>query len=92
VLITALGLTSQVTAGDSVLLTPAGLVPIEGVAGCAGTNPDYLDVRTGDALHRCHGRSAIGMSIAAGHHMFAEDVDAEQSRGAWRSRLAQVFA
>jgi len=32
------------------------------------------------------------MSIAVGHHMFAEDVDAEQSRGAWRSWLAQVFA
>jgi uncharacterized protein YndB with AHSA1/START domain len=88
-----LGLKTAVMAGDPVRLALEGGLPtIEGVADYVATNPNYLGVRSVDALYRFHGRAGIGMPIAVGHHMFSPDVDAEQTRNAWRSWLAHAFA
>jgi hypothetical protein len=90
VLLAGLGVKNAATVGDPVHVTVDGLPPIEGVVDYAGAS--FLGVRTDDALYRFHGRAAIGMPIAVGHHLFAEDVDAERARGAWRSWLARTFA
>lgn len=89
-LLAALGLEPSVTQGDHVRLTPEGMQSIEGVADWVG--PTFLGVRTPDALYRFHGRASIGMPIAAGHHLFGEDVDGEQARTAWETWFGRVFA
>lgn len=89
-LLAALGLEAGVTAGEPVRVAVEGLPPIEGQADYVA--PSFLGVRTEDALYRFHGRAALGMPIAVGHHLFAADVDAGREREAWRSWLARVFA
>lgn len=89
-LLAALGLETGVTAGEPVRVAVEGLPPIEGEADYVDRS--FLGVRTDDALYRFHGRAAIGMPIAVGHHLFAGDVDAGRERDAWRSWLARVFA
>jgi hypothetical protein len=89
-LLAALGLEASVTPGEPVRVAVEGLEPIEGQADYV--DQSFLGVRTDDALYRFHGRAALGMPIAVGHHLFAGDVDAERQRDAWRSWLARVFA
>lgn len=83
-----LGLTEPVAVGDAVRLTPAGIEPIEGVVDYGG--PDFLGVRTSDAMYRFHGLSVLGMPIAVGHHLFG-DVDATKANQAWESWLHSLF-
>jgi uncharacterized protein YndB with AHSA1/START domain len=89
VLLAGLGLREGVVEGHAVQVAVDGLPPIEGVVDYVSSS--FLGVRTDDALYRFHGRAAIGMPIAVGHHLFAEGVDAERERDAWRSWLARVF-
>jgi hypothetical protein len=49
--------------------------------------PEFLGVRTADALYRFYGRDAFGWRIGVGRHHFA-DVDAE----GWDAWLAEVSA
>ncbi|MEV6644961.1 SRPBCC domain-containing protein [Amycolatopsis sp. NPDC051371] len=53
--------------------------------------PDFLGVRTADALLRFYGRDAFGWRIGVGRHHFAP-VDAEAEELAWQRRLAEIFA
>jgi RNA polymerase sigma-70 factor (ECF subfamily) len=88
VLLAALGLDGPPVVGERVRLT--GPEPIEGVADYV--TPQYLGVRTTDGLYRFHGRAALGMTIAAGHHLYTAGVDAEQAGKAWRSWFESVFS
>ena len=88
-LLAALALRDGVAEGDPVRVALEGLSPIEGVADYVSSN--FLGVRADDALFRFHGRAALRMPIAIGHHLFAAGVDAERERDAWRSWLARVF-
>ena len=54
----ALGLGTQVAERDSVRLTPHGLEPLEGVVDYL--RPNFLGVRTAEALYRFFGRNAFG--------------------------------
>ncbi|HEY0359189.1 MAG TPA: SRPBCC domain-containing protein [Mycobacteriales bacterium] len=90
VLLGALGLSGSVAPGDHVELTPEGPEPVVGVVDYV--TPSFLGVRTSDALYRFHGRAAIGMPIAVGHHVYRDDVDAEQAAERWQAWLAGVFA
>ncbi|NMH98930.1 SRPBCC family protein [Pseudonocardia acidicola] len=78
-----------VAQGDQVRLTPHGLPPIEGVADYVG--PDFLGVRTGNALIRFHGRSGLGMPVAVAQHVYSGDVDGKQIERTWRSWLDGLF-
>jgi uncharacterized protein YndB with AHSA1/START domain len=90
VLVTGLGLADPVDVGDQVRLTPQGLAPIEGVIDYV--LPAFLGVRSDDALYRFHGRAALGMPIAVGHHFYGESVDAEKVQNAWETWLNRTFS
>jgi uncharacterized protein YndB with AHSA1/START domain len=82
-----LGLDGPATEGDKVRLTPEGLNPIEGVVDYV--SPDTLGVRTEDGLYRFV-RGHNGM-VAAGHHLYADGVDADEAERAWQAWLGRLF-
>jgi hypothetical protein len=82
-----LGLDGPATEGDKVRLTPQGLAPIEGVVDYAA--PDFLGVRADDGLYRFI-RGFDG-SVAVGHHLYADDVDASRTEQAWQAWLGRLF-
>lgn len=89
-LLASLGLGEGVSGGEPARVAVEELPAIEGVVDYVG--PTSLGMRTHDALYRFLGRSALGMPIAVGHHLFAEDVNADREQDAWRSWLARVVA
>lgn len=86
----SLGLAGPVKPGDTVRLTPLGLSPIDGVVDYAVPGEENLGIRTDDALYRFHGRTALGMPVAVGHHLYAADVDRDTVRDAWQKWLATL--
>jgi hypothetical protein len=86
VLARALGLTGELTEGEQVRLTPAGLPPIEGVADYPHL-PYMLGIRTADALYRFHLRPN---GVGVGHHVFSPDVDQKEANHLWHSWLSQL--
>lgn len=88
-LLSGLGLTTRVRAGDEVRLTPEGMAPIDGVVDYARTY--FLGVRTPDALYRFHNRIAVRLPIAVGHHLYSGDVDREAHQRAWKGWLDSMF-
>lgn len=92
VLLRGLGLDHNPELGERVRLTPAGIAPIDGVVDWTeGDDGDFLAVRTDDALLRFHGRAALGMTIATGHHFYTP-VDREATTEAWRVWLHGLYA
>ncbi len=87
-LLRELGLTDAASVGDVVRLTPDGLPPVEGVIDYL--TPAFLGIRTGDALVRFHGRAAIGLPIAVGHHHYTAGLDPKDAEAAWRSWLERT--
>jgi len=84
----ALGLAAGPVLGDRVMVTPAGLPPIDGVVNFV--NPDAIGIRTRDALYRFV-RGFIGPMVVT-HHVFAEGVDRQETERAWRAWLARLSA
>ncbi|GII81442.1 hypothetical protein Sru01_64240 [Sphaerisporangium rufum] len=84
-----LGITGPLSPGDRVRLTPEGLDPIDGVVDYA--RPDFLGVRTEDALYRF----IRGMhdTLVIGHHVFdhAGRADPAELEQAWNDWLAKIF-
>jgi uncharacterized protein YndB with AHSA1/START domain len=90
VLLRGLGLTEAAAPGDRVRLTAAGAPPLDGVVDYVG--PAFVGIRTDDALYRFHGRAALGLPVAVGHHLYAGDVDAAETERAWQAWLDGVYA
>lgn len=87
VLSAGLGLSGPATEGDKVRLTPEGLDPIDGVVDWV--SPEALGVRGDGGLYRFI-RGYEG-TVAAGHHLFAGDVDPEAAQRAWQGWLTRLF-
>jgi hypothetical protein len=85
----ALGLASDVGEGDSVRLTPEGVEPIEGVVDYL--TPNFMGIRTADAMYCFFGRGAFGGPVALTIHSFDPDVDPEKTAQAWRQFLDAAF-
>lgn len=85
----ALGLGPQLAEGDQVRLAPDGLEPIEGVIDFR--RPNFLGVRSADALWRFFGRNAFGAPVAIGIHAFADGVDAEDIKRRWQQWLREAL-
>jgi uncharacterized protein YndB with AHSA1/START domain len=85
---TALGLERDVTVGDRVSLTPAGLDPIEGVVDVR--TPSFLGVRSDDAMYRFM-HITWSASVGLGHHLFDPGLEQSAIERAWRSWLEGVF-
>jgi uncharacterized protein YndB with AHSA1/START domain len=87
-LVAALGFTEPVEPGGPVRVELAGAGPIDGVVDYV--TPNFIGLRTADALIRFHGRAPIAMTVAVSHHAYGE-VDAAQLAHAWASWLAGAF-
>lgn len=90
VLRVGLGLAGPVEPGDRVRLTPEGLDPIEGVVDYVG--PEFLGIRSVDALYRFHGLARLGMPIAVGHHIFRDEVDRTRLERDWALWMERRYA
>ena len=86
----ALGLDEQVKEGDSVRLTPEGLDPVEGVVDYL--RPNFMGIRTADALYCFFGRNAFGGPVAMTIHLFANGVDPEKIKQNWQQYLNRTLA
>jgi hypothetical protein len=86
----ALGLGAQVGEGDSVRLTPQGLQAVEGVIDYL--RPNFIGVRSDDALYCFFGRNAFGAPVGMSIHAFDEGVDAEKTKHDWEQWLAEALA
>ena len=56
----------RVTEGDAVRLTPEGLEPLDGVVDYV--RPNFVGIRTADALYCFFGRNAFGGPVALTIH------------------------
>ncbi|HWC87659.1 MAG TPA: hypothetical protein VG388_14060 [Solirubrobacteraceae bacterium] len=86
----ALGLGPELREGDGVRLVPHRLDPIDGVLDYV--RPNFLGVRTADALYRFFGRNAFGAPVGMSIHVFAAGVDPEQAEHSWQRWLDETFA
>jgi hypothetical protein len=79
----ALGIPEDVAAGDRVEL-------VAGIRGVADhVTPNFLGVRTADALHRVYGRDAFGWPVGVSGHLFVGDADALGQ--SWQAMLTETF-
>ena len=86
----ALGLGAQASQGDPVRLTPKGLEPLDGVVDYL--QPNFLGIRTADALYRFFGRNAFGGPVAISVHVFDDGVTAEKTTHDWQNWLDTTLA
>jgi hypothetical protein len=86
----ALGLPDGASEGDEVRLTPAGLSAVTGVVNYR--RPNFLGVRSSDALYCFFGRNAFGQPVAMSIHSFAGGVDAERTKRGWQRALADSLS
>jgi hypothetical protein len=86
----ALGVPDDVTVGDAVRLTPAGIDPIDGIVDYV--TEAFLGVRSADALHRVYGRDVWGWPVGVAHHLFAPGVVPSAAERAWGAWLDGVHA
>jgi hypothetical protein len=86
----ALGLGAGFDEGESVRLTPQGLVPVEGILDYV--RPNFLGVRSADALYRFFGRNAFGAPVGMSIHVFADGIDAEPTKQSWQGWLDTALA
>ena len=89
-LLEALELGAHVSEGDSVRLTPNGLEAIDAVVDYR--RPNFMGIRTADALYCLFGRNAFGAPVGMSIHSFAEGVDAEKIKQAWEKWMAESLA
>ena len=85
----ALGLNAQSAAGDAVALDLPGYARIEAVLDYL--SPQFVGLRTEDALYRFYGRDAFGGTVDAAHHLFAPQGDLEATTAAWQSWLNGLY-
>jgi uncharacterized protein YndB with AHSA1/START domain len=84
-----LGLSTDAVVDDQVLLTPAGMDPINGVLDYRTDN--FIGVRTDDALYRFFGRNAFGAPVGLSIHDFSQHPDAEATKQRWHEWLEASF-
>jgi hypothetical protein len=73
-----------------VRLAPDGLEPIEGVIDYM--RPNFMGVRTADALYRFFGRNAFGAPVGMSIHLFADGLEPEQTKQNWKHWLDAALA
>jgi uncharacterized protein YndB with AHSA1/START domain len=84
----ALGIGDDVSEGDPVQVE--GGERLEGVVDYL--RPNFIGIRTADAMYRFFGRNAFGMPIGMSAHLFADGADKDETTRAWEAWLAGVFA
>lgn len=94
-LVAALGARSGTGAGRPVELGTTVHLDLLGVGAVDGVvdylSPNFIGLRTADALIRFHGRAPIGMTVAVSHHAYGTDLDVAKATQAWETWLTDVF-
>lgn len=85
----ALGAAGPAEPRAEVSIELPGAGPLHGVIDYA--TPNFLGLRTADALIRFHGRWGLGMTVAVSHHAYGGLFDAEAAKRGWQAWLDQVF-
>jgi hypothetical protein len=86
----ALGFPPQVDAGDVVRLPGVqGVGTIDGVVDYR--QPNFIGVRTTDALYCFFGRNAFGAPVGMSIHSYGNSVDPEQIKMAWHQWLTTAL-
>lgn len=85
----ALGLGSALQAGTPVRLEATGLDGVDGVVDYA--EPNFLGVRTKDALYCFFGRNAFGQSVGMTIHIFGDCPNGGVVTSHWQQWLTGVF-
>jgi hypothetical protein len=86
----ALAPEGPVAIGSPIRIHLDGVAPLDGAVDYL--TPNYVGLRTSDALIRFHGRSSLGMTVAVSHHDYSSRVDPQATSKAWESWLAGVFS
>lgn len=76
--------------GERVRLQVAGLDPIDAVVDYR--TPEFIGLRSHDALYRFYGRNAFGGQVDAAHHLFTEGADQAKTELAWHNWLDGIYA
>jgi hypothetical protein len=79
-----------VVEGDTVRVEPDVIEPLEGVVDYL--RPNFVGIRTADALYRFFGRNAFGMPVGMAIHAFADGVDKDATQAAWQEWLNRLYA
>lgn len=87
---TDLGIPGDAVEGDQVAVGIQGVAPITAVIDYL--RPDFLGLRSSDALYRFFGRDAFGRPVALGHHLFGGHLDEVLEEPAWRGWLDNLFS
>ena len=85
----ALGLADDVRQGAEVSLHPEGTEEIDGVVDYL--QPNFMGIRTADALYCFFGRNAFGQPVAMTIHAF-DGRDPDQAEQTWQRFLAAALA
>jgi uncharacterized protein YndB with AHSA1/START domain len=85
----ALGLPTGVSEGDEVNLQPEGTESLNGVVDYL--RPNFMGIRTADALYCFFGRNAFGMPVALTIHAF-DGRDGDRAEQTWQRFLATALA
>ena len=78
------------SAGDAVRVDVDGVGTLDGVVDYV--QPNFVGIRTGDALYRFYGRNAFGMPVGMAVHAFGEGVDKGEAQAAWQAWLDGLYA
>lgn len=84
-----LGLTDTSKEGDSVRVMAPGLGAKDVVVDYL--RPQFVGLRSDDALYRFYGRNFFGGTVDAAHHLFADDVHHLDTEQEWNTWLQGVF-
>jgi uncharacterized protein YndB with AHSA1/START domain len=86
----ALGVGAHAEEGDRFFPIAEAPEPIEGTIDYL--RPNFVGVRTSDALYRFFGRNAFGAPVGMSIHVFRDDIDAEQTKASWHQWLHTALA
>jgi hypothetical protein len=85
---TALGVEGK-TSGATVTLDLPGIGHLE--ATIDYLVPEFVGLRTADALYCFFGRNAFGAPVGLGHHLFGPDTDQPATQDAWQTWLNGLY-
>jgi hypothetical protein len=84
-----LGIADTARQGDTLRVALPGLEPRDAVVDYL--DPDFVGLRTEDALYRFFGRNAFGAPVGVALHLFGDDVDTEKTLHTWQSWLDGLY-
>lgn len=86
---TALGISDTTTAGSALAVDLPGVGHLDVTVDYLV--PEFVGLRSADALYCFFGRNAFGAPVGLGHHLFAEGVDQAKTEQAWQDWLADLY-